>query len=80
MDNTKDTKTKLKRYEQWLLILRILAVICLGLGIFFTYRYIKMQRSPGRYGDIYDVCADVLPGLSGKICRSAPGQPGIRSD
>lgn len=46
MDNTKDTKTKLKRYEQWLLILRILAVICLGLGIFFTYRYIKCNGHP----------------------------------
>lgn len=42
---------------------------------FFHLSVYKMQRSPGRYGDIYDVCADVLPGLSGKICRSAPGSP-----
>ncbi len=41
-----DTKIKLKKYEQWLQILKLLSIICLVLGIIFTYRYIKCNGHP----------------------------------
>ena len=41
-----DTQTKLKRHEQWLIILRVLAVICLIAGLIFLYRYIKTDQNP----------------------------------
>lgn len=46
MNDTKDAKIKLKKYEQWLLALKLLTVICLILGIFFTYRYINCNGHP----------------------------------
>lgn len=51
-----DTQTKLKKYEQWLLTLKVLSVVCLVLGIIFTYRYIKCNGHPAGMA-IFMLCA-----------------------
>lgn len=42
-----DTQTKLKRFEQWLVILRILGAVFLVAGIVFLYMFLKQNGHPG---------------------------------
>ncbi|NCD02488.1 MAG: hypothetical protein EOM00_05770 [Clostridia bacterium] len=42
-----DTQMKLKRHEQWLMTLKILAIVCSVLGIILLYRYITTNGHPG---------------------------------
>ena len=41
-----DSKTKLKKYEQWLVILKILTVVCLILTVVLGYFAFKGKTSP----------------------------------
>ena len=41
-----DSKTKLKKYEQWLVVLKILTVVCLILTVVLGYFAFKGKTSP----------------------------------
>ena len=41
-----DSETKLKKYEQWLVILKILTVVCLILTVVLGYFAFKVKTSP----------------------------------